>query len=234
MLDVSLQLIAIREGKAKDIYVVFSSVKNPPVIFPVSIIDDKELSEFVALHGGYLINKTGIKLRHQQLQDNGVYVLFKPKYMDNKEEYRDDLVTSKMWEMKALLEVKKELEGESQIYCNIPYSSSTSHDVLVNTDKSENTTAYICTASHTPSLEEIDRIANHAAVLEVSTTSDQEVFGRVNKVIPVVAGRYWKEDRITRATRRKAWRVNTAGGTYQIIRSFLTIATSRGRKGRLF
>jgi hypothetical protein len=200
-----------------------------PTTFLVPMLNDTELRDFVSIHRGNLLDKSGIKLRFQQLSDEGVYTIFGPQYMALSNDARTRKVDNKMQEVNSLIAVKNSLEGKKGIHFNISIYGHSTNEVLVQDEGPDQCTAYICESTYTPWADDIEILADKVLKFNV-LARNHEVFKSVNKVVPVLAGHNWLPDTIARADAAKMWKVNTGGGSFQVIRGFATMARRVARR----
>jgi hypothetical protein len=200
-----------------------------PTTFLVPMINDTEMRDFVSIHRGNLLDKSGIKLRFQQLANEGVYTIFGPQYMALSNDVRTRKVDNKMQEVNSLIAVKNSLEGKREMFFNISIYGHSTNEVLVQEEGREKCTAYICESAYTPWADDIEILADKVLKFNV-LARNHEVFKAVNKVVPVLAGHNWLPDTIARADATKMWKVNTGGGSFQVIRSYSTMARRMARR----
>jgi hypothetical protein len=213
-----------RKEELKDIYVVFPPADKDDfaTTFLVPLTDNVELRDFVSIHRGNLLDKTGIKLRFEQLKNEGVYTIFGPHYMALTNDARTQKVETRMQEVNALIAVKNDLEGTRELFFNVPISGFNPNAVLLHEVSTEETTAYICESTRSPTDNDIDTLTDKAVKFQL-LAKNHEVYSHVNKVVPVLAGHNWLPGIAQRATEAKLWRVQTTKSNYQVIRSLSTL-----------
>lgn len=196
-----------------------------PTTFNVSLASNDELRDFVAIHKGNLVDKTGLKLRFNQLEQDGVYTLFGPSFMGLVTDVRTQRVRDKMRELNSLLAVRNELEGFRKIYFNIMVYGQITNEVLLHKDNPDaaESTAYICEASYNPSSDDVEFLKDKASKFEVLIKT-RELFRSVKKVVPVLTGHDWKPDTLQKASAAGMWTVRSGGEKYKVVRGFCTVA----------
>ena len=226
----NLHVTTVKDGKDKDmkeIYVVFPPMeKNDyPTTFLIPILNNEELRDFVNVHRGNLVDKTGIKVRFQQLQNEGVYTIFGPYYMGLMNDPRTPRVRDKMREVNTLLTVKNELVGHRQLYFNVMVYGDTHNEILMHKEDldAENSTVFICESAYEPVTADIDILKVKATKFE-GLIKSREHFRSVNQVVPVLAGHTWAPDTVSKAQAAGMWTVRTGGDRYRVIRGFCTAA----------
>ena len=195
-----------------------------PTTFLVPMTSNEELRDFVTTHKGNLINKSGIKVRFQQLAQEDVYTIFGPHYMGLENDPRTPKVRNKMREMSALLAVKNELNGDRQFHLNVMIHPHVTNEILLHKENpnAESTTAFLCESSYAPLTEDVENLRDKAVKLEALAKSYDEFQG-VNKIIPVLAGHKWLPDTLQRVKTEGMWTVRTGGAKYQVIRGLCTM-----------
>lgn len=189
--------------------------------------NNDELRDFVTTHKGNLVDKTGLKLRFNQLEQDGVYTLFGPSFMGLVTDVRTQRVRNKMREVNSLLAVRNELEGFRKIFFNIMVYGQITNEILLHKEQpdSPESTAFICEASYTPNTDDVEVLKDKAAKFEVLIKT-RELFRSVKKVVPVLTGHDWRPETLKKASAAGMWTVRTGGEKYQIIRGFCTVARS--------
>lgn len=217
----------IGKDDAKNAYVVFPPLeKNDyPTTFFVPLTSNEELRDFVTTHKGNLINKSGIKVRFQQLANEDVYTIFGPHYMGLENDPRTPKVRNKMREMSALLAVKNELNGDRQFHLNVMIHPHVTNEILVHKENpnAESATAFVCESTYAPLTEDADNLKDKAMKFETMAKSYAE-FREVSHIVPVLAGNKWMPDTLQRVKVYGMWTVRTGGWKYQVVREFCTLS----------
>lgn len=218
----------VTEVKGKEVNIVFPPAEknDRPTAYKLSLVDNVELRDFVSIHRGNLMDRCdGIKIRYQQLEDDGVYTLFGPGFMALENDVRTWKVSKKMEEIGALVAVKKQLESKCTLHLNVSIYGNHNNEILVENivkdEKSEACRAFICDFAKQPSDDDIKVVRDKADKFALLAKL-HEPFQSVTQVIPVLAGRSWHPDIATGAANAQVWRVQTSGGRYQVTRSFST------------
>lgn len=199
-----------------------------PIVFQLSLADNVELRDFGNTHRGNFMDRMSlIKIRFQQLENDGVYTIFGPTFMARETDARTAKISKKMQEMSALMAVKKDLEGKCALHLNMNIFGNHNQEILVESiekdDKFE-AKAYICDFSAQPSDEDIKVIREKVDKFE-QLAKKREPFQSVSQVIPVLSGLSWHPEVAERAKKGNVWRVQRGPAeTLKVFRNFSTAA----------
>ena len=218
-------------GTPKDIYVVFPPNKctDAPVSHLVPLSNHDELKDFVVTHRGNLFNKSGIKLRFGDLQNDEVYTVFGPDYMATDSDIRTRKVERKIEELRAIVAVKSSLVGNFEMHFNVPIAGKYIHEILLQETSDNTHIAYICQPGYDPWSNDTDILAEKVRLFQAMCRNHQ-AFNTVKKVIPVLSGQSFLPQTLSRKSPIKFWRVQTSAGRPQVFRAFSTTIVRRIRR----
>lgn len=161
--------------------------------------------------------------------NDGIYYFVGGHYQALQERRLRDQVEDKVLELETALAIRNELGPTAHLHPSCIFYDEKLNPikeidgVVVHVDDafSQESTAYIVEAALSPQLNKVGKLQSTVQTF-MTLAPRHEHFKMVTRFIPVLGGRHWSSEVITKSQQAGQWRVSPSGAGYIVSRVFST------------